>query len=314
MGVTGDVAILGATASGKTALALALAGADADLELVSVDAYACYRRLDIGTAKPTRQEQAAAPWHLIDILEPTEELSMSRFQSAAQGVRAEVHERGHRVVYVGGSGLYLRSVIDDLRPPPRFDAIASALESRADAPSGLSTLYSELQALDPVAASRMESSNRRRIVRALEVCLGTGRRFSSFGPGMQEYPSVDCLQIGLSLDRSERESRLEARLDAQLEAGFLDEVRALVAGVELSRTAAQAIGYRELQAVIAGQCTLESAREEILRRSRNLARRQLSWLRRDPRIRWVDANRFDFADVARRLIADRARHDDGIGA
>lgn len=313
--MTRDVAILGATASGKTALAMALATLDGTLELASADAYACYRHMDIGTAKPTRDEQAAARWHLIDIVEPTVDLSITRFQRAARQVRTEVHARGHRVVFVGGSGLYLRSVIDDLQPPPRFETIAAGLESQADEPSGLAALYRELEARDPIAAARITPSNRRRIVRALEVCIGTGRPFSSFGPGMQEYPMVDCLQIGLRLDRAELELRLARRLEAQLEAGFVDEVcELLTSGVELSRTAAQAIGYRELHAFISNECTFDEARAEILRRSRNLARRQLAWLRRDPRIHWVDADRVDLEDVVRHLIAEGVRPRDGIGA
>lgn len=313
--MTRDVAILGATASGKTALAVELARRDARLELVSADAYACYRSLDIGTAKPVAAEREAVSWHLIDIVEPTEDLSITTFAREARRVRAEVHARGARCCFVGGSGLYLRSVLDELTPPPRFPSIAAALESRASEPAGLDPLYRELAALDPVAAARMEPSNRRRIIRALEVCLGASRPFSSFGPGLTEYPEIDCLQIGLLLDRAQLDERLAKRLDDQLAAGFLDEVRDLIdSGVALSRTAWQAIGYRELASVVSSESSLESATAEILRRSHTLARRQLAWLRRDPRIHWVDGGRPDLVEFVTATIRDDVSRDGPIDA
>jgi tRNA dimethylallyltransferase len=301
--VIGDFAILGATASGKTALAVELARRTADLELASVDAFACYRRLDIGTAKPDASERSGVSWHLIDIVDPTDEFSIAEFASLATSAAQAIHARGHAVGYVGGSGLYLRSVLDHLTPPPRFPDIAGILEARASA-EGVEVLYTELANLDPIAATRMEPTNRRRIIRALEVNLGTGVAFSAFGPGMEVYPEIDTVLIGLAFDRGELDERIVRRLSAQLEAGFLDEVRDLVkAEVQLSRTAAQAIGYRELAEVVRVTMTLEEATSEILRRSRNLARRQLAWLRRDPRITWVDGTRDDLVDHVGSLIA-----------
>lgn len=299
----GDFAILGATASGKTALAVELARQAGDVELVSVDAFACYRRLDIGTAKPSGHEQLGVTWHLIDVIEATEEFSIAQFASLATTAVQGVHSRGARVGYVGGSGLYLRSVLDHLTPPPRFPEIAARLEVRADI-EGLEVLYAELAVLDPTAATRMEPSNRRRIIRALEVCRGAGVPFSAFGPGMEVYPDIDAVLIGLELDRTELDYRIAQRLNTQLEDGFLDEVRSLLqADHALSRTAAQAIGYRELAEVLRATMTLAEATTEIVRRSRHLARRQLAWLRRDPRITWVDGTRLDLVDHVDSLIA-----------
>lgn len=292
----GDVAIVGATASGKTVLAVELARRRGGLELASVDAFACYRRLDIGTAKPDSTEREGLSWHLVDVVDPDEELSVAAFAAFASAAAEAVHSRGRAICWVGGSGLYLRSVLDHLTPPPRYLEIAEMLEQRADA-EGLAGLYRELSERDPLASSRMEPTNRRRIVRALEVTLGSGAPFSAYGPGMGVYPATDCLLVGLSFDRAELNARIALRFSAQLAEGFLSEVRGLVEDqVQLSRTAAQAIGYRELTEVVHGTMTLDRATDEILRRSRNLARRQLAWLRRDPRITWVDGSRPDLVD------------------
>ena len=304
-GVIGDLAILGPTASGKTALAVELARQRSGLELLSVDAFACYRRLDIGTAKPDSAEREGCWWHLIDVVEPSEELSIATFAALAVSAAEAVRHRGHSLCYVGGSGLYLRSVLDNLTPPPRFPGIAQALEARADN-EGVEALFSELSMRDSLAASRMEPTNRRRVIRALEVTLGAGVPFSTFGPGMEVYPEIDCLLVGLEFERAELDCRIALRLEQQLAAGFLNEVGRLIEDeVELSRTAAQAIGYRELAEVVRGTLSLDSAVAEIIRRSKKLARRQLAWLRRDPRITWVDGTRADLAEHLMDLIRNR---------
>lgn len=298
-----DVAIVGATATGKTALAVALARRDPSIELASIDAYACYRRLDIGTAKPTPDEREGVRWHLIDLVEPTEEFSITEFAVAARAARAGMASRANSACFVGGSGLYLRAVLDDLTPPPRFPEVGAELEAEATDAGALAAMHRRLAEIDPLGASRMEPTNRRRILRALEVALGTGRPFSSFGPGLGVYPEISCRLIGLDFDRDELEGRLAARLADQLERGFLEEVRALVEDqVTLSRTAAQAIGYRELAQVVPGSMTLGDASVEILRRSRQLARRQMAWLRRDPRILWVDGSRGDLVEYLAGLL------------
>jgi tRNA dimethylallyltransferase len=302
--VAADVAIVGATASGKTALAVALARRDPSIELASMDAYACYRHLDIGTAKPTADERDGIAWHLIDLVEPTEEFSIAQFASAAREALSGIASRAGSTCLVGGSGLYLRAVLDDLTPPPRFPEVSARLEAEATDTAALLAMHGRLAEMDPLGASRMEPTNRRRVLRALEVSIGTGRPFSSFGPGLGVYPEISCRLIGLDFDRDELDRRLAARLADQLERGFLEEVRTLIESrIALSRTAAQAIGYRELAQVVAGSMTLTDASVEILRRSRQLARRQMAWLRRDPRILWVDGSGGDLVDYVASLLA-----------
>ncbi len=291
--------IVGPTGTGKTALALDLARrSPGRYELVSVDAMAVYRDLDLGTAKPTPAEQAVVPWHLIDIVDPSEEFSVAAFQSEARRVLSGIDARWHLPILVGGTGLYQRAVVDGLDIPGRFPGEAAELERRADQPGGLQELFGRLCELDPVAASRVEPGNRRRIVRALEVTLGSGRAFSSFGPGLVSYPVTSSVIIGLELDRSELDRRLAERFEDQLARGFLDEVRALSrrpAG--LSRTARQAIGYRELLWHLEEGAPFEQAKAEAIRRLRAFARRQEAWFKRDPRVVWIRADRDDLGDA-----------------
>jgi tRNA dimethylallyltransferase len=281
--------ILGATASGKSELAMALARRLrdlelVDLELVSVDSMQVYRGMDIGTATPSADDRAEFPHHLIDLVEPTEEFTVGAFQAAALSTLADIRARGAIPVLVGGTGLYVRSVVDQLDIPGRYPRIRAQLEATPDT----ELLHRELLASDPVAAARMEPSNRRRIVRALEVTRGAGRPFSSFGPGLGDYPDTPFVQVGLRWDRTALDERIAARYQRQLDAGFLDEVVAL-ARVELSRTAAQALGYKELLAHVRGDISLEEAVAVAVSRTRRFARRQERWFRRDPRIRWLDA-------------------------
>ena len=300
------LAIVGPTASGKTALACQLAAALGDVELVSVDAFAIYRHMDIGTAKPTAAERAAARWHLVDIADPNEEYSVARFQAAARDALAQIARAGHRPVLVGGTGLYHRAVIDDLALPGRYPEVAVALEEEL-ARVGPEALHARLSALDPDAARRILPTNARRIVRALEVTLGSGRPFSASGPGLHAYGPSRFVQLGLELDRAELDRRIEARFDAQLAGGFLGEVAALVAAPGgLSRTAGAALGYATLAAHLRGEITLAAARAEILRRTRSFARRQESWFRRDPRVLWVRAGAPDLVARVGALLSGAA--------
>ena len=300
---------MGPTGTGKTALALELHRRSPDrYELVSVDAMAVYRELDLGTAKPTAAERRQAPWHLIDIVDPSEEFSVAAFQSRARRVLAGIDARGHVPVLVGGTGLYHRAVLDGLEIPGRFAKEAGELERRADQPGGLEELFGRLSELDPVAASRIEPGNRRRIVRALEVTLGAGRPFSSFGPGLVTYPPVASSFVGLALSRCELDRRLAQRFEDQLEKGLLAEVRALSSRPGgLSRTARQAIGYRELLTHVEGGVDLEQAKAEAVRRLRAFARRQEAWFRRDPRVVWMEADREDLCEAVCALVGDTAQ-------
>jgi tRNA dimethylallyltransferase len=290
-GVPPALSIVGPTATGKTALACALAARAGDVELVSVDSMSVYRGMDIGTAKPTPEQRAVAPWHLLDLVDPSVEFSVAEFQQAAAEAMAQIAGRGHRAVLVGGTGLYHRAVVDGLSIPPRWPVIAAELEEQADS-AGLAVLYQRLASLDPLAAGRMNPTNRRRVLRALEVTLGSGRPFSSFGPGLGSYSPARCRIVGLRMDRGELAARLSARLDEQVAAGFVDEVRELAGRPGgLSRTARQALGYRELLAHVEDGVPLEQALAETLRRMRRFAKRQESWFGRDPRVTWLDAAR-----------------------
>lgn len=254
---------------------------------MSVDAMAVYRGLDVGTETP---RDSPAPWHLIDIADPNEEFSVAEFQSAARGALETIHVQGHLAVLVGGTGLYHRAVIDDLQLPGRYPDVAASLET-AVAVAGLAALYERLCAVDPLAASRIEPGNARRIIRALEVTLGSGTPFSSFGPGLDHYPPASAQLIGLTLDRQQLDRRLEERLEREMEGGFLEEVAALARrDGGLSRTARQAIGYRELLEVVEDGASLPEARIAILRRLKSYARRQEAWFRRDARVIWFAAD------------------------
>jgi tRNA dimethylallyltransferase len=278
------LALVGPTASGKSAVALEFAERCGDVEIVSVDAMQVYRRMDIGTAKPTAEERARVTHHVIDVAEPAEDYAVARYQRDAQAALDDIVRRGKRAILVGGTGLYLRAVIDQLEIPGQFAAVRAALDADPDT----AALHARLAALDPVAAARMEPTNRRRVVRALEVTLGSGRPFSSFGPGLDTYRPSDVLLVGLEIPRPVLDARIDARYDAQLDAGFLDEVRRLSAE-PLSRTACQALGYKELLDHLAGRSSFDDAMALARQRTRRFARRQERWFRRDPRLRWIDA-------------------------
>ena len=281
------VAIVGTTASGKSALAFALACERPDVEIVSIDSMQVYRGMDIGTAKPTLAERARVRHHLIDVVDPDEDFTVARFQQLFVDAMADIDARGRRALLVGGTGLYLRAAVDSLTIPAQYPEVRRALEDDDTA-----SLHARLAVLDPVAAGRMTTSNRRRIVRALEVTIGSGRPFSTFGPGLETYPPTPFRLVGVALPSEVIAARIAARYDAQLAAGFVDEVRALWArpgGV--SRTAAQALGYKELAAHVRGEVSLDAAVDAAIRRTRQFARRQRAWFRRDPRIEWLRAER-----------------------
>ncbi len=272
---------MGPTASGKSALAFEVARRTG-AEIVSADAMAVYRGMDIGTATPGAAERAAVAHHLVDVVEPEEEFTVVEYQARARVALADLAHRGVPAVVVGGTGLYVRAVVDDLAFPGRYPDVAAELAREGDT----AALHRRLRDADPEAAARMEPTNRRRVLRALEVTVGSGRPFSSFGPGLGTYPPRPHLQIGPSWDRTCLDRRIEDRYGAQMAEGFLDEVRTLV-GRRLSRTAAQALGYRELLDHLADRCSLDEALDAARRQTRRFARRQERWFRRDPRIVWL---------------------------
>lgn len=296
------VAVLGPTASGKSAVAMAVAEQLGDVELISIDSMQVYRGMDIGTAKPTADERARVRHHLLDLVEPSDEFTVAEFQRAYAATIDDIAARGGRAILVGGTGLYHRAVIDDLDLPGEWPDIRTRLVAEL-AETGPELLHARLVGIDPHAASKMEPTNARRIVRALEVCEGSGRRFSSFGPGLDAYPPSPVVQIGLRWDRAVQAARIEQRVHQMMEAGLLDEVRGLLASRGLSRTAAQALGYKELAAHVRGECSLDAAVEQVVIRTRQFAVRQLRWFQRDPRVRWVDIEHDAVAEAAPAVLA-----------
>ena len=284
--MTGHAVLVGATASGKSALAMELARRDPSWELVSVDSMQVYRGMDIGTAKPTAAEQAEVRHHLLDLLDPWEEGTVAWFQEQAHAAIADIERRGRRALLVGGTALYVQAVVDDLDIPGQYPAVRADLEADADTRA----LHARLHGLDPLAASRMEPTNRRRIVRALEVTIGSGRPFSSFGPGLDAHPRTAFTMVGIRRESEDLRARIAARYDEQMAAGFLDEVRRLRDDPRgLSRTARQALGYKELLEHLDAGVPLADALDLAVRRTGRFARRQRAWFRRDPRIEWIDA-------------------------
>lgn len=281
------LALVGPTASGKSQLALAAARVLGDVEIVSVDSMQVYRGMDVGTAKPSRDERAAVPHHMIDVADPWDDWSVARFQRAARAAIADVESRGKRALLVGGTGLYVHAVIDDFAFPGEDLTLRAELETWTSTPDGLAAAYAELGERDPEAASNIEPGNARRICRALEVVRLTGRPFSSFGPGVRAFgPTAFPVRVtGVWLPRDVLSRRIAERFAAMRARGLVDEVARLAADPRgLSRTAAQAIGYKELLDAPDG---VDAAFDLAIRRTRRFARRQRMWFRRDPRIAWL---------------------------
>jgi tRNA dimethylallyltransferase len=307
---TTHLALVGPTATGKTQLALDLADALGDVEIVSVDSMQVYRGLDIGTAKPSPAERAQVSHHLIDVADPSETWSVARFQTAARAAVAGIEARGRRALLVGGTGLYVQAVVDDLRFPGEDLELRAQLEAWTSEPGGVAAAYRELSGRDPEAAARIDPHNARRIVRALEVIRLTGEPFSSFGPGINHFgPTAFPVRMaGIWLPRAVVGARIDERFAGMRAAGLLDEVRRLAAGNGgLSRTARQAIGYKELLAYVEGdEPSLDAAFDTAARRTRSFARRQRMWFRRDPRITW-HATAANPASVRPALLASWSR-------
>lgn len=279
-------AIVGPTAVGKSSTALSVAEA-LGAEIVSVDSMQVYRGMDIGTDKATDEMRRRVPHHLLDIRDPSEDLTVAEFQDLARDAIAEINGRGRLPMLVGGSGLYFRAVVDDLDFPPRNPEVRTALEGRLEL-EGVETLYAELTRVDPAAAAKMEPGNARRIVRALEVIEITGRPFSE-NDAWDRFESIYDLRVaGLERPREDLYERVSARVDRMLERGLDAEARA-IATSGMGATARQALGYR--QVLDAGEdAEAGQVRDEIVRATKRFARRQLSWFRADPRIRWFEAS------------------------
>lgn len=301
------VAVVGATATGKSALGLMLAERFGG-EVVNADATQLYRGLDIGTAKLTVAQRRGIPHHLLDVLDVAGEASVAAYQRDARLIIDEVIGRGHLPLLVGGSGLYVRAVLDRLEIPPTDPAVRARWEAQLSQ-HGVEELYAVLRESDPVAAEAIQPRNGRRIVRALEVIELTGRPFSATMPERQFVGPT--LMIGLRADREALDERIAARTATMWAGGLLDEVRGLLErGLRDGRTASTAIGYQQALAHLDGRLGETEAIEETVTATRRLVRRQESWFRADPRIDWLDSTDPGHVDQAAALVA-RAMKDNG---
>ncbi|MFE2658028.1 MULTISPECIES: tRNA (adenosine(37)-N6)-dimethylallyltransferase MiaA [unclassified Brevibacterium] len=278
------ISIVGATATGKSDLALDLAER-LDGEIINSDSMQFYRGMDIGTAKLPVAERRGVPHHLIDILDVTEEATVQAFQTAAREAIADIRTRGRRPILVGGSGLYARAATDHMEFPGTDPEVRARLEAEVAADRWAA--HHRLAGLDPVAAEKIGTGDARRIVRALEVIELTGRPFSASLP---DYTEIEpTIHLGLGVDRATLHARIATRVARMWEAGWVDEVRTLLdQGLTRGRTASRAIGYAQIQEHLAGAMSAAEAQESTIVRTRQFARRQDTWFRRDPRITWID--------------------------
>jgi tRNA dimethylallyltransferase len=273
---------------------MAAATAVEGTELVAVDAMQVYRGMDIGTAKPSPAERAKVPHHCLDLVEPHAEFTVADYRTAYDRAVAGIPGRS---LLVAGTGLYLTAVVDRLEVPGQWPDVRARLESEPD----VGVLWRRLLELDPDAAARIDPANRRRVVRALEVVVGSARPFSSYGPGIGAYPASPTVMVGLRWPRPVLAARIKRRVEAMMTAGLLAEVER-VSAAGLSRTAGQALGYKELVDHLAGRIGLDEAVATIVTRTRQFAVRQERWFRRDPRVRWIDVEHDAVAEAAPAVI------------
>ena len=281
------ICIAGPTASGKTALAVELAK-DLNGEVVSCDSMQIYKRMDIGTAKPTPEEMQGVPHHMLDVAEPDEDFSVSRYCAMAAPIVDDIISRGKVAIIAGGTGLYMDSLIkgNDFAPFPST-GVRERLEAQADA-EGMEAMTQWLASVDPEAAARIH--DRKRILRALEVYLETGETITEHNRRTQAIPpKYSPLWLGLDFaDRAELYRRIDLRVGIMLEQGLVEEIQNLLAsGIPEKCTAMQAIGYKEFVAALDGRCTIEEAADEVRKSSRHYAKRQLTWFRRNKNMHWL---------------------------
>ena len=286
--------LTGATASGKTRIGILLAQM-LDAEIISLDSMAIYREMDIGTAKPSPEECAQVPHHLVNIVDPDEEFSLAQYLSEAQAAICDIRARGKEVLFVGGTSLYLKALLRgvDEGPPPDWE-FRREVEAEVER-VGLEALRKRLEQVDPLSATKLHPNDKRRIIRALEVHKVTGQpishRQTHFDSGR---PAEDCKVFTLSWPRPTLHERIERRVEAMFESDFVEEVRGLVAKYpQLSRTASQAVGYSEVIRHLAGQASLELTQDKVKSRTRQFARRQETWFRHLSECRFVDLTQAD---------------------
>ena len=302
------ICIAGPTASGKTALAVALAK-ELNGEVVSCDSMQVYKRMDIGTAKPTPEEMQGIPHHMIDVAEPWEDFSVSRYCEMAAPIVDDIISRGKTAIIAGGTGLYMDSLIrGSAFAPFPSTGVRERLEAQADA-EGMEAMLSRLRAVDPDSAARLHLSDRKRIIRALEVFLETGETITEHNRKTQAVPPrYTPLWLGLDFsERGELYRRIDLRVGKMLEMGLIEEIQSLLdSGIPEKATAMQAIGYKEFVDALDGRCTIEEAADQVRQSPRRYAKRQLTWFRRNRRIHWIirEDSSGEILETARRIVSD----------
>ena len=280
------IVICGATATGKSDIAIEVAQ-ELGAEIINADSMQLYRGMDIGTAKLTVEERKGIPHHLLDVLDVSEDSTVAWYQEQARAAITEIHGRGKDVVIVGGTGLYIKAILDDLNFPDTDPEVRAKLEAEL-AEFGAAALFTRLEELDPAAALAIDRANSRRVIRALEVIEITGLPFTANLPREDSSRYPDALQFGLVMDREHLRGRIDQRVDRMWDTGFVDEVDRLISqGIGNGSTAQRALGYAQIIAMRSGTMTEEEAKEDTKRASRQYARRQETWFSRDARIQWV---------------------------
>ena len=280
------IVIGGATATGKSDLAVALAQ-EIDAEIINADSMQLYKGMDIGTAKITIEERKGIAHHLMDLLDVTQDANVAWYQENARAAISEIHARGKNVIIVGGTGLYIKAILDELNFPDTDPVVRAALELEF-ATQGIGPLFERLEKLDPAAALAIDKANSRRVIRALEVIKITGKPFTANLPREESSRYPHAQQFGLVMDRDLLSERISNRVDRMWEQGLVAEVEKLmVAGITQGVTAQRALGYAQVIAQIEGKVTEEEAQEETKRATRQYARRQETWFSRDERITWI---------------------------
>lgn len=280
------IVICGATATGKSDLAVTLAH-EIDAEIINADSMQLYKGMDIGTAKITMEERKGVTHHLMDLLDVTQDANVAWFQENARAAISEIHGRGKNVIIVGGTGLYIKAILDELNFPDTDPVVRAALELEF-ATQGIGPLFERLEKLDPAAALAIDRANSRRVIRALEVIKITGKPFTANLPREESSRYPHAQQFGLVMDRDLLSERISNRVDRMWEQGLVAEVEKLmVAGITKGVTAQRALGYAQVIAQIEGKVTEEEAKEETKRATRQYARRQETWFSRDERITWI---------------------------
>ena len=280
------IVICGATATGKSEIAVEIA-TEIDAEIINADSMQVYKGMDIGTAKISIEDRQSIPHHLMDILTVKQDSTVAWYQDLARSKISEIHSRGKHAVIVGGTGLYIKSILDELNFPDTDPVVRAKLELEA-AELGVAHLFNRLRELDPAAALAIDQANTRRVIRALEVIEITGKPFTANLPREDSSRYPKALQFGLVMDRPSLQERIDARVDRMWSAGLVDEVKHLEAeGLREGTTAKKALGYAQLLNVMDGIMSDDEAREETKRATRQYARRQETWFSRDARIQWV---------------------------